>query len=236
MIQTKKHNVGTIRVPSSGTVQYLWYPSCQTIKESIDPSSLHLSPLLLLQQTKGTSTNIQTQTVHTYSTYTIITMTQQQYAAPWPLYDLFLDVPHPAASKRCPPPLVIGAPPSQSGVESIEVELQKSVSQIARFAFPEYDQDAQQRQQQQLQQQQQLTNQMLMNRFDQYAMQPPAFQNYTFSLTLQSGQRVQGHVRRYLPCHAGAPSRYDVGRRGERALVVLTRSTGADIIYSAMLK
>lgn len=158
--------------------------------------------------------------------------TQQQQppaaAAPWPFYDLFLDVPHPAASPHTPPSKVIGAPPSDHH-ESIEQELSKSMPQIARFAFPEYDQDANPPPPPPDQA-------APVNRFDQYAMQPPAFQNYTFSLTLQSGMRVHGHVRRYLPCHVGAKSRYDVGRRGERALVILTRVTGADLIYSAVLK
>lgn len=160
---------------------------------------------------------------------------QQQYA-PWPLYDLFIDVPHPSAasSTDSPPALVIGAPappqgaPPNNNNDSIEQELQKNMGQIARFAFPEFDQDNAPPQTQQ--------PPPPVNRFDQYAMQPPAFQNYTFSLTLQSGQRVQGHVRRYLPCHPGSKTRYDVGRRGERALVILTRVTGADVIYSAVLK
>ena len=151
----------------------------------------------------------------------------QQYA-PWPLYDLFLDVPHPAASPNCPPASIIGTPPGSNPQDSIEQELQKSMPQIARFAFPEFDQDAAPPPP--------ASPPPPVNRFDQYAMQPPAFQNYTFSLTLQSGQRVHGHVRRYLPCHMGAPTRYDVGRRGERALVILTRVTGADVIYAAMLK
>ena len=113
--------------------------------------------------------------------------------------------------------------------QSMEQELSKNMPQISRFAFPEYDQDAhpplpppEQR--------------PPLNRHDKYAMQPQAFQDYTFSLTLQSGMRVHGHVRRYLPSHLGAKARYDVGRRGERALVILTRVTGADVLYSAILK
>jgi len=151
-----------------------------------------------------------------------------QTFSPWPLYDLFLDVPHPAASPGCPPTVIIGAPDAETiSHDSIEQELSKSLPQIARFAFPEYDQDTSPPPQE---------HAPPINRFDQYAMQPPAFQNYTFSLTLQSGMRVYGHVRRYLPCHKSARGRYDVGRRGERALVLMSRVTGADVIYAAVLK
>jgi hypothetical protein len=148
--------------------------------------------------------------------------------SPWPLFDLFLDVPHPAASPHCPPAYTVGPPTTTA--DSIDHELSKNMPQISRFAFPDFDEDT-------IPPSPPPTEQAPpINRFDQYAMQPPAFQNYTFSLTLQSGLRVHGHVRRYLPCHMGAKSRYDVGRRGERALVILTRVTGADAIYAAILK
>lgn len=150
-----------------------------------------------------------------------------QTKAPWPLFDLFLDVPHPAASPSCPPAFIIGTPDSNG--QNIEQELSKSINQIGRFAFPEYDQDTSPSPPPREQA-------PPINRFDQYAMQPPAFQIYTFSLQLQSGMRVHGHVRRYLPCHLGSKTRYDVGRRGERALVILTRVTGADALYAAILK
>lgn len=151
-----------------------------------------------------------------------------QTKAPWPLFDLFLDVPHPAASPSCPRAFIIGAPADGNNA-SIEQELSKSMPQIGRFAFPEYDQDASPPPPPPEQA-------PPINRFDQYAMQPPAFQNYTFSLTLQSGMRVHGHVRRYLPCHLRSKGRYDIGRRGERALVILTRVTGADNLYASILK
>lgn len=67
-------------------------------------------------------------------------------------------------------------------------------------------------------------------------MQNESFLQFTFSLQLQTGSRLHGHVRRYLPPHLVARTRYDVGRRGERALVVLTRATGADLLYAAILK
>jgi hypothetical protein len=140
-----------------------------------------------------------------------------------PLYDLFLDLPHPAASSSCPPPVFLGAP---SNTPDLEKELSAQINQIARFSFPEYDDTSGQK----------IPRGPGLNRFSKYAMQPKSFQHYTFSMQLQSGVRVHGHVRRYLPVHPVAKTRYDVGRRGERALVLLTRSSGGDLVYSAILK
>jgi hypothetical protein len=140
-----------------------------------------------------------------------------------PLYDLFLDLPHPAGTTSVPPPFTLPAPAT---TPEMEKELTANLSRIARFAFPEFD-DAISKQ---------VPRDSLLNRFSQYAMQPKTFQHYTFSLQLQSGVRLHGHVRRYLPIHLSAKSRYDIGRRGERALVLLTRVNGGDLVYSAILK
>jgi hypothetical protein len=140
-----------------------------------------------------------------------------------PLFDLFLDLPHPAGTTSCPPPFILPAPGTTPETEK---ELSANLSRIARFAFPEYDDATAQ----------QIPRDAPLNRFSQYAMQPKTFQRYTFSLQLQSGVRLHGHVRRYLPIHAGAKARYDIGRRGERALVLLTRANGGDLVYSAILK
>ena len=144
--------------------------------------------------------------------------------ASWPLFDMFLDIPHPAASQQCPGPFVIPAPANApNSLESNEI--QSVLPQIARFAFPEYDEAPQ-------------AQSSFLNKYDVYAMQTTtcSFLHFTFSLQLQSGQRVHGHVRRYMPPHLMARTRYDVGRRGERALVLLTRQLGADLLYAAMLK
>ena len=152
-------------------------------------------------------------------------MAQQQQRPPWPLYDLFLDIPHPAASKQCPGPFVIPAAPGGSnGLE--QSEIQSFLPQIARFAFPEYEGPTSAS----------VDAGAALNRYDVYAMQLPGFLHFTFSLQLQSGQRLHGHVRRYMPPHLTARTRYDVGRRGERALVLLTRQVGADALYAAVLK
>jgi hypothetical protein len=140
-----------------------------------------------------------------------------------PLFDLFLDLPHPAAAAGCPPPFVLGGAASSPEMEG---ELSASMPRIAAFAFPEFDDSVAQR----------IPRDTAMNRFSQYAMQPKSFQNYTFSLQLQSGVRIHGFVRRYLPVHQVAKHRHDIGRRGERALVILTRYSGGDLVYAAVLK
>ena len=142
---------------------------------------------------------------------------------PWPIYDLFLDLPHPSASSVCPGPFLIPSPVKNP------VDLKTvTVPQVTLFAFPEVA--AKDAQQQQTQQQ--------LNRFDMYAMQNPftQFTHFTFSLQLENGVRLHGHCRRYMPPHLHARTRYDVGRRGERALVILTRATGADALYASILK
>jgi hypothetical protein len=60
---------------------------------------------------------------------------------------------------------------------------------------------------------------------------------HVFSHRLGNGTVVHGHVRRYLPYHAQAGGRRDVGRRGVRALVILTRNSGGgNRLYSGLLK
>lgn len=161
------------------------------------------------------------QTVNTLCVGVFSTMSE-----PWPLYDLFLDLPHPAASPSCPPPFLVGSPSTSQDIQK-ELGDAASIARIARFAFPEFDD--------------QLPpppkpppESPGLNRYDVYTTK--GFQRHTFSLQLACGQRVHGHVRRYLPTHQQAAYRYDVGRRGVRALVLLTRASAGDSCYAAILK
>mmetsp|Transcript_22037 Transcript_22037/g.32555 ORF Transcript_22037/g.32555 Transcript_22037/m.32555 type:complete len:1156 (-) Transcript_22037:115-3582(-) len=162
--------------------------------------------------------------------------TQTQQAAPpatvqsppfsdlaWPLWDLYLELPHPHASRKVNnPPVILTSPSSQDPVlQELISSNDATQSKIARFAFPEFRDTATP-----------LPTDMELNRYDSYATK--GFQHHTFSLTLSSGERIQGHVRRFMPLRL--PQRNDVGRRGVRALVLLTRSTGGDTLYSGMLK
>jgi hypothetical protein len=155
------------------------------------------------------------------------TVASAPYSTAIPLYDMFLDLPHPCASPICPKPFVIESPLPASA--AIAGELHKNLLQIVRFAFPDYDESLEGKDTG-------TADVSTLNKYDVYAMQSKSFMSFTFSLQLSSGVRVHGHVRRYLPPHLGARTRYDVGRRGERALCILTRATGADALYSAMLK
>jgi hypothetical protein len=62
-------------------------------------------------------------------------------------------------------------------------------------------------------------------------------ERHTFSLVLRDGvTKLYGHTLRYLPRHRNAKTRSDVGRRGVRAMVILTRAVGGDGFYTAVLK
>jgi hypothetical protein len=61
--------------------------------------------------------------------------------------------------------------------------------------------------------------------------------HHTFALDLSDGiTKLHGHVLRYLPVHYEAKTRADVGRRGVRAMIILTRASGGDKFYTAILK
>jgi hypothetical protein len=137
----------------------------------------------------------------------------------YPIYDLFVDIPHPSASSSCAPATVIPSPGAPIAAHA-ELNNLESLGRIARFAFPEFDDRTDQAVKGEL------------NRYDVYGTK--GFQHHTFSLQLSSGERVHGHVRRYLPSKVG--SRVNVGRRGVRALVLLTRASGGDSIAAMMLK
>lgn len=213
-------------------------------------------------------------------------------APPPTLYDLFFDLPHPAASPGCPRARVIDSPSAMSatGVPNAHAEATdaaaravmdelfdpSNISRIARFAFPEHDDElhAAEIAEQQQQQQQQMASSgrstltgmasradsaydtsdansydeadtvlsasavpssANLNRYDMYlkSFRP---QCHTFTLQLADGTRIHGHVRRYLPTHTHSEGRSDVGRRGARAMVLLTRATGGERFYSALLK
>ena len=138
--------------------------------------------------------------------------------AAWPLWDLFLEVPHPQASQAVNKPPAVLESPSKSAIE--ELLSSEAHSRIARFCFPEFNDQSP------------APSPGELNRHDVYVTK--GFQHHSFSLQLSTGDRVQGHVRRFLPNRV--PERQDVGRRGVRALVILTRASGGDTLYAGMLK
>ena len=137
-----------------------------------------------------------------------------------PLFELFLDLPHPHASQECPGAFLIPAPHLQT------TEL-ATPEQVTRFAFPELLITPNHPEQQQ--------HNTRLNKYDVYGIQNTSFSFFTFSWQTADGSRLHGHVRRYLPPHLIARTRYDVGRRGERALVILTRHSNT-ALFSAILK
>lgn len=140
-----------------------------------------------------------------------------------PLFDVFMNVPHPQASSSCRAAETLESPIKDEVIRRELVEDANSLGRIARFAFPEHDD-----------RQPPLPSSNDLNRFDVYVTK--GFQHHSFSLQLSTGQRVYGHVRRCLPAHHQANTRYDVGRRGVRALILLTRASGGDTMFAGMLK
>lgn len=75
-----------------------------------------------------------------------------------------------------------------------------------------------------------------LNRLDIYVLGYRS-ERHTFTLLLSDGvTKMFGHVLRYLPTHSCAKARADVGRRGVRAMILLTRAAGGDQFYTAILK
>jgi hypothetical protein len=165
-----------------------------------------------------------------------------------PIYDAFLDLPHPCASpivneRR----IIIAPPPGEAFVASkdvgIELATNEGIDRISNFCFPEYrsespsmnviGSDANTSSS---------SSSASLNRYDVY-LQDVYYSNrstgpsfHSFAMQLACGQRVYGHVRKYFPHHLNATSRMDVGRRGVRAAVILTRHAGGDTFYHALLK
>ena len=214
--------------------------------------------------------------------------TVQESEPPPALYDLFFDIPHPAASPSCPRARAIDAPSSNNeeilasdlAVQTVMDELfdPSNIARIARFAFPEHDDDVLAAEIETMRLKNKHKNLSDGQTYDQSgskhstgtfeddgsltvgsnedetlvsasAVQPGANLNrhdiylrsfrpdtHTFTLQLSGGTHVQGHVRRYLPGHSQAQGRADIGRRGARAMVLLTRATGGERFYNALLK
>jgi hypothetical protein len=75
-----------------------------------------------------------------------------------------------------------------------------------------------------------------LNRLDVYVLGCKS-ERHTFTILLSDGvTKLFGHVLRYLPTNSCAKARADVGRRGVRAMIILTRVPGGDQFYTAILK
>jgi len=183
---------------------------------------------------------------------------------PLTLYDAYLDLLHPAASPTVNDPRLIIAPPPGKAMESAravgkELSTEKGLAMVARFCFPEFDDEAHMREMAQKSDSSDIPKSgAFLNKYDVY-LQEYFFSNYKnygnkklphkppysstfgpsyhcFAMQLSSGDRVYGHVRRYFPHHSVAKGRVDVGRRGMRAMVILTRANGGEKFYRALFK
>lgn len=167
----------------------------------------------------------------------------KQKRLPTCIFDMFFDLPHPAASttdraKVIEPPVTI------SPLLVTEMMTPDNITRLSRFAFPEYDDTSPDAVEE-------LTalrhdGKLLTSRgraVGAHLMKHDVYHvdfvchHHTFSLLLSDGKtRVHGHVRRYLPTHTDSLVRMDVGRRRPRAMVLLTRAIGGERFYSTVLK
>ena len=74
------------------------------------------------------------------------TAPQNALKSPLTIFDAFLDLPHPAASPVINEPRIIIAPPPGEALESAravgqELSTGKGLAMVARFCFPEFDDD-----------------------------------------------------------------------------------------------
>lgn len=75
-----------------------------------------------------------------------------------------------------------------------------------------------------------------LNALDVYVLGQTS-ERHTFSVLLSDGEtRLHGHCLRYLPPHSEAKGRVDIGRRGVRAMILLTRAAGGDRFFTGVLK
>lgn len=183
-----------------------------------------------------------------------------------PIYDVVLDLPHPAvyafncnadSSPNFAAPPVIIVPPEGAALETSrrigrELTSPKGLGNIVRFAFPEFRDHTNVPSEKP----NNTTTGKGLSKYDIYIQDfyfgssvPPGTRkydypyiqssgpsHYTYAMQLSVGDRVYGHVRRYLPHHSATRGRLDVGRRSMRAMVILTRHCGGAKFYSAVLK
>lgn len=152
-------------------------------------------------------------------------------------YEIFFDLPHPSASSNEIGHRIIQPVDSdhrqRNFLDTSELFEPDNISKITRFAFPEHDDRLH------------ATtlphnpsthkDKGILNKHDIYfySFQP---HHFTFAIKLSNGPSMNGHVRRYFPAHVNSASRYDVGRRPPRAMVILTLAPGGERFYTSVLK
>ena len=147
-----------------------------------------------------------------------------------PIYDMFVDLPHPAESEKSASEVFIGAATEEADDIEIQNDIRNSLADISCLAFPDYDSSTAQ------EASEDGAVSLEVRRYMKHPLETPGFQHYTFPLKLQSGNLVYAHVRRYLPALKDVPFRYDVGRRLGRALVIFSRYPGGDDFFASLLR
>jgi hypothetical protein len=166
------------------------------------------------------------------------------------VFDLFFDIPHPAASPSKERAEIVAPPiPEKLRPEIASLYEPRSILLIERFAFPDYDSETGEyfalfttlqrshciSHNNIILDKECVSLTALLNRYDVNCFQLKS-SYFMFSLLLDEGTRVFAHVLRYLPIHPNVKIKFDIGRRGERAMVLLTRAVGGERFYSTVLK
>ncbi|KAL9189789.1 hypothetical protein ACHAXT_009464, partial [Thalassiosira profunda] len=166
--------------------------------------------------------------------------TRTKRRLPTCIFDLHLDLPHPAAAST-DRARIVDPPVAVCPLVVEEMCHPVNLSRLSRLAFPEYDDANVDALNDASAARGVLTSKgrtcgAHLTKYDVYHVDF-AGHHHTFSLLLSDGNtRVHGHVRRYLPPHADAAARMDVGRRRPRAMVLLTRAVGGERFYASVLK
>lgn len=182
---------------------------------------------------------------------------QRSSRLPYCIYDLFLDLPHPAASSTTTASAssndqrsrIIDPPVTICSLLSQEMYTPENIARISKLAFPEFDethnssssssggaQDDPAARRQSWLTSGGRTFGANLSKHDVYLVDFIAVHHTSSILLSDRKTRVHGHVRRYLPPHGDAVSRTDVGRRRPRAMVLLTRAMGGERFYASVLK
>eukprot|EP00569_Conticribra_weissflogii_P015809 CAMPEP_0171411470 /NCGR_PEP_ID=MMETSP0880-20121228/30157_1 /TAXON_ID=67004 /ORGANISM="Thalassiosira weissflogii, Strain CCMP1336" /LENGTH=1269 /DNA_ID=CAMNT_0011928559 /DNA_START=137 /DNA_END=3946 /DNA_ORIENTATION=+ len=173
------------------------------------------------------------------------------------IYDIFFDIPHPSVvasaveatrnvvgmntDRQDIRARIIDAPVIVCPLVVEELYNPDNITRKSRFAFPEFDENQSNgidpaNRNRALISSHGRTFGANLTKHDIYLVDFISH-HHTFSMLLSDGKtRVHCHVRRYLPQHRDSLSRTDVGRRGPRAMVLVTRATGGERFYASVLK
>jgi len=152
------------------------------------------------------------------------------------LFELFFDIAHPTAPTLNKNLKIIGPFANSDRELCSEICEPRTITRVARLAFPDHKDETIDSRKNNSAISSKMENTEILSRHDLYfhAFRPS---HHLFSMRLtDQNVRVYAHVLRYLPMHKDFTTRIDVGRRGERAMIVFTRAGGAQRFFDSVTK